>query len=247
MHSAGEYVLFIDDDVIPTSNLIHEHVLTHNEHGSDIVALGPMCTPEDFAMSAWVRWEQAMLLKQYNSMQSGHWKPTARQFYTGNTSLRRSHLLASGGFDHTFRRAEDVELAYRLKNAGLKFIFNPKAIGYHYAERSFNSWMETPYAYGRNDVIFTRDKDQSWLLPTVFEEFHNRNILIQKLVRVCLDRHKVSEYAVSLLRFFSRHSDYLGLERIVQMAHSGLFNLQYYQGISDELGGRISFFEQVQR
>ena len=68
-----------------------------------------------------------------------------------NTSLGSHHIL--GGFDASFRRAEDVELAYRLAKQGLRFLFNPKAIGYHVAERSFNSWIAIPYAYGRNYVI----------------------------------------------------------------------------------------------
>lgn len=244
--ASGEYVLFIDDDVVPTPQLIAEHLAVHARAGGDAIVLGPMLTPSDFRMSPWVRWEQAMLVKQYSSMQSGHWAPTARQFYTGNTSLARQHLLASGGFDPAFRRAEDVELAYRLSRLGLQFIFQPAAVGYHYAERSFRSWMETPYAYGRNDVIFSRDKQQPWLLPAVFTEFQKRNPLIRLLVRLCLDRHSLSRSTVASLKVIGLQSDRLGAERLVEMTHSGIFNLRYYQGIADELGGRKRFFMQVQ-
>lgn len=243
--AAGEYVLFIDDDVVPTPQLVAEHMQMHACEGPDAIVLGPMLTPSGFNMAPWVRWEQAMLVKQYTSMQEGHWAPTARQFYTGNTSLARRHLLASGGFDSAFRRAEDVELAYRLSAQGLRFVFHPAAIGYHYAERSFRSWMETPYLYGRNDVIFTRDKQQRWLLPTVFSEFRIRNPLIRLLVRVCLDRASLSQGTVAGLRLIGQQSDRLGVERLVEMAHSGIFNLRYYQGVADELGGRRRFFAQV--
>ena len=155
------------------------------------------------------------------------------------------HLLKAGGFDEHFRRAEDVELAYRLAQAGLRFIFNAKAIGYHYAERSFRSWMDTPYIYGKNDVIFTRDKHQKWLLPKVYTEFYLRNPLIQWLVRICLDRRNLSTIMSAGLKAAARIGDYLRIERLVQVAYSGLFNLQYYQGIADELGGRTIFLEQV--
>ena len=43
-----------------------------------------------------------MLMKQYSAMLRGDWPATARQFYTGNASLRRSHILAAGGFRRAF-------------------------------------------------------------------------------------------------------------------------------------------------
>jgi glycosyltransferase involved in cell wall biosynthesis len=246
-HATGDLVLFIDDDVVPAPQLIAEHVRIHTTHTDDVIVLGPMLTPDDFPMSRWVRWEQAMLTKQYDAMLAGQYTPTARQFYTGNTSLARTHLLASGGFDENFRRAEDVELAYRLAKRGLQFVFNPDAIGYHYAERSFRSWMEIPYVYGRNDVIFTRDKQQDWLLPEVFNEFHDRNVLVQLLVRLCLDRDTLSKSTVAWLKGISYLADRLGLEWLVQTTHSGIFNLRYYQGVAHEMGGRQRFFAQVEQ
>ncbi len=245
-HSSGEYILFIDDDVVPAAQLIAEHMALHEQAGADVVVLGPMLTPDDFRMSPWVRWEQAMLMKQYQSMQKGRWQPSPRQFYTGNTSLARRHLNASGGFDPAFRRAEDVELAYRLASHNLRFVFHPAAVGYHYAERSFRSWIETPYTYGRNEVIFARDKQQMWLLPAVYEEFHHRHPIVRALVRVCLDRRSISKGVVAWLRVLGQQSDRFGIERMVEMTHSGMFNLRYYQGIADELGGRKIFLSQVQ-
>jgi glycosyltransferase involved in cell wall biosynthesis len=246
-HATGEIVLFIDDDVVPAPELIAEHMRMHTAHAGEVIVLGPMLTPPDFPMSRWVRWEQAMLTKQYNAMRIGKYPPTARQFYTGNTSLARNHLLESGGFDENFRRAEDVELAYRLADRGLQFVFNPDAVGFHYAERSFRSWMEIAYVYGRNDVIFTRDKQQNWLLPEVFNEFHDRNMLVQILVRVCLDRDALSESTIAWLKGISYLGDRLGFERLVQTTHSGIFNLRYYQGVAHEMGGRQHFFAQVER
>ena len=81
-----------------------------------------------------------MLAKQYKAMTRGDCEATARQFYTGNASVLRRHLLAVGGFDSAFRRAEDVEMAYRLDGSWSHFAFEPAAIGLHYAARSFDSW-----------------------------------------------------------------------------------------------------------
>jgi GT2 family glycosyltransferase len=241
----GQLILFVDDDVVPEPELIGQHWQSHQEHGDDVIVLGPMNSPPDFPMSPWVLWEQRMLLKQYESMVQGRWQPTARQFYTGNTSLARHHIVAVGGFDPAFRRAEDVELAYRLADRGLRFVFNPAAVGHHYARRSFNSWLEIPYAYGRNDVIFTQRKGQHWLLPTIMYEFHGRHSLIKLVARLCLDRPRLSAATVQALNSVAHIGHHLRLPFLPRFAYSGIFNLRHYQGIADEIGGRDAFFQGV--
>ncbi len=80
----GDLVLFIDDDVVPTPQLVAEHLCFHAAHEEEVIVLGPMLTPLDTRLSPWAQWEQDMLVKQYEAMLSGSWEPTARQFYTGN-------------------------------------------------------------------------------------------------------------------------------------------------------------------
>jgi GT2 family glycosyltransferase len=242
-HADGEYILFLDDDVIPAPNLIAEHMRLHDEQRS-LVVLGPMLSPTDFRLSPWVAWEQAMLEKQYRAMIQGTWSATPRQFYTGNTSLERSFLITAGGFNERFRRAEDIELGYRLNNLDVKFVFNPLAIGHHYAERSFRSWIETPYAYGRNDVIFSRER-HIWILDTIRTEFKERNPLTQALVRAVLGRPIVSNICIAFLSRLATTCHNKGISHISQAFYSAIFNLRYYQGVSDELGGRSIFFAKL--
>lgn len=239
----GEIILFLDDDVVPEPSLVAEHLATHQQSVKAVVVLGPMLTPPDFTMKPWVRWEQAMLYKQYADMAAGRWEPTARQFYTGNASVARRHLLAADGFDTSLRRAEDVELAYRLAKQGLAFVFNPQAMGYHYAERSFASWRQTPYLYGQNDVIFARDREQRWLIPTVMQEFRRRHRFIKLLIHLCLSRKWISAAVMNGLRSVAGLGNIAGLERLTHWAYSGIFNLCYYQGMADELHGRRAFFQ----
>jgi GT2 family glycosyltransferase len=175
-------------------------------------------------------------------MNAGHWQPTARQFYTGKSSVARRHLVEAGGFDTNFRRAEDIELAFRLTNMGLRFCFNPQAVGCHYAERSFDSWQAIAYAYGRNDVIFTYDKGQDWLLTTIMWEYHQRNPLVKTLASICLDRPTMSKIGVHSLKALAALGMWFNFERVPNVAYSGIFNLNHYQGIADELGGREKFF-----
>jgi GT2 family glycosyltransferase len=233
--AVGEFIVFIDDDVVPEPQLLGEHARSHHEAGRDVVVLGPLLTPEGFEMAPWVRWEQEMLMKQYRALLRGDWPATARQFYTGNASLRRCHILAAGGFDEGFRRAEDVELAYRLANNGLEFVFNIQAAGMHFADRSYRAWLNAAYAYGRNDVIFARDRNQKWLLPTIRREFLERHFLIRSLVRVCKGRSRLTRMASSALKLAADGATLARAGVIERKVYSGLFNLQYYNGFYDEL------------
>jgi GT2 family glycosyltransferase len=233
--AGGEFIVFVDDDLVPEPQLLGEHARSHQEARQDVVVLGPLLTPEGFEMSPWIRWEQEMLMKGYRALLRGDWPASARQFYTGNASLRRSHLLAVGGFDEGLRRAEDVELAYRLANNGLDFVFNIEAAGMHFAERSFRAWLDAAHAYGRNDVIFARDRNQKWLLSAVRQEFQHRHLLIRSLVRVCRGRSRLTEIASSALKLAADAATLLRARGFERFAYSGLFNLQYYTGLFNEL------------
>jgi GT2 family glycosyltransferase len=244
--AAADLLLFIDDDVVPSADLLREHVALLRQNDCQIV-LGPMLTPPDARLEPWVRYEQLMLEKQYQEMIAGQWQATARQFYTGNTSVARRHVLAAGGFDPAFRRAEDVELAYRLKDLGLAFVFNPRAIGYHYAERSFDSWKCIAHDYGRNDVIMTRHKGQEWLLSTILREYRGRSFLVRAVAHLGLDRPAASRAITAALRRLMLAGDRLGSARLIYYACSGIFNLSFYQGVADELGGAQHFWQELSR
>ncbi len=243
--ASAALILFLDDDVLPVPALISEHLRLHAAHGEEAVVLGPMLTPPNYRMSPWVQWEQSMLAKQYEAMRRGDYQPTARQFYTGNASLARRLLIEAGGFDPTFRRGEDVELAYRLEKCGVQFLFNPAAIVYHYAERSFHAWIKTPYDYGKNDAFMTLYKGADWLLPTIYREYHQRHPLIRALARLCLDRTGISRLVLWGLRQVAILSHSFALSALSNMVCSGMFNLRHYQGVADQLGGREQFFAGV--
>ncbi len=242
--AAGAIVLFLDDDVIPAPNLIAEHMRSHQQSANSVV-IGPMLTPEDFQLSPWVSWEQAKLNDYYSKMLSGQYSASSHLFYTGNASLARSVLIASGGFDKSFRRAEDIELANRLEGLGVRFVFNERAVGYHYAERSFRSWMETPYQYGKNNIIFALQKKQAGQLDDVFRDFLSRNLLIRLLVTACLDRPVLGKLIIWGLKWTLVLSDRLKVKAVSLAACSGIFNLRYFQGASDQLNGKKEFFSKL--
>jgi GT2 family glycosyltransferase len=243
-NAAAPLVLFLDDDVVPSSTLVAVHLATHAAHGTYAVVIGPMSPPPEWARSPWVRWEEEKLQWQYDAMTDGEWEATARQFYTANSSLSRELFVATGGFDPIFKRAEDVELGYRLRNRGVRFVFVPAAEVLHYASRQFSAWCRTPYQYGRYDVIMTRDKGHE-ALDLALREFGRRHLLNRALSRVVTGRSALVRVCVALLRVAVLASARIGALRTTSRALSGIFNLLYWQGVCDELGGREALHRSV--
>jgi glycosyltransferase involved in cell wall biosynthesis len=237
----GSIVLFVDDDVVATPRLVEEHVASHEARINDAVVIGPMITPPDFAMQPWVAWEQHMLYKQYDAMNKGVYGPTFRQFYTGNASLPRRRFLDSGGFDARFRRAEDVELAFRLDVDGVAWVWNPNAIGHHYADRPFASWLRTARDYGTNEVVFGRDEQQDPTFERLRTEFAGRSRLIRALARVCAAVPSLEPVVRASLRGVALAAHSAGATRVSEHALSGLFNMTYYCAMAAELGGAGEF------
>jgi GT2 family glycosyltransferase len=239
----GELIVFVDDDVVPDRGLIAAHAAAHAA-AVDSVVIGPMLPPERWRRPAWIRWEEAKLAAEYEAMRQGRYACTPRQFFTGNASLARSRFIAAGGFDHRFGRAEDVELGYRLRDAGLGFVFEPRARVWHYARRTFASWRRTPYEYGRSDVAMGRDKGHE-ALGLAFREFHRRHPMNRALARGCVGRPGVFVAVTLLLRGAVRAADVIGADRPAAAGLSALFNLLYWQGVSDALGGRQAVWRSV--
>lgn len=237
----GELVVFVDDDVVAEPDLLSAHLRAHRELGPKVVVIGPMLDPDDHEMSPWIAWEQRMLAKQYDAMERGVYDATMRQFYTGNASLRREHILAVGGFDTALRRAEDVELAFRLDDHGLVFHFEPEAIGRHYAERPYESWRRTAYDYGRNDIVFARDHGREWIWEFIPDSFGRQHRAIRGLVRMTVASERARRVATRVLERIVSWGPVARRTRLVGYALSGVYAIEFHCGAAEELGSPAAF------
>jgi GT2 family glycosyltransferase len=200
-----------------------------------------MLTPDDHPMSPWVSWEQRMLYKQYDAMEAGRYTATARQFYTGNTSMARELLEAYGGFDETFRRAEDIELAYRLADDGVAFHYRAEARGYHYAERSFAAWRDIAGEYGHNDVVFARYPGRERLGAFLVYSFGQRAFALRILNWVTVSSPAMRRATVASMIVAVRVGERARIPRVTRAALSVVNSVLYFGGMADELGGARQF------
>jgi len=227
-HAAGPFVLFLDDDVVPTSRLVAEHASAHCER-RDLVVMGSMLGDGRERMP-WLRWESVTLAKQYEDMDAGLFKPTPWQFYTGNASLRREHVIQAGGFDPRYRRAEDVELGFRLERLGLTFVFDRRAEGLHLLRRSYAAWLDGARQYGRNDVLFGKVTER------VIAETRTRHRYTRRLIRWGIGHRRLRSAVAPAVKLAAGASFAAGLSGASLAACGAVFNLHYWLGVEEALG-----------
>jgi len=71
-----------------------------------------------------------------------------------NLALVRTELLNLGGFDSQFRQAgDDVDVCWRLIDAGKKIGFAPGAMVWHKRRSSVNAYIKQQQGYGRSEAM----------------------------------------------------------------------------------------------
>lgn len=230
----GELLLFIDDDVEPTPDLLSEHLRLHDRE-ADIVVIGPLASLEHYDQP-WVAWEQAKVEAQYAEMVRGAWEPTFRQFWTGNASVAKHHVVAAGKFDPSFLRAEDIELGRRLHELGLAFRFNPDARGLHHAERSLEAWSNMHESYGTLEVQIFGGLGEEELVETLAGNWSRIHPLSRWLVSHCLESERRYGAARSLLQGWLKLGARAKAPVAAQEVCGALANLIYWDAAVRALG-----------
>lgn len=126
----GQLLLIINDDTICIPEVMAEHKKSHEHYPEENVAiLGKMTISDEVPYSIFTQLHLDATFERFKGKTELDWKA----FITCNLSIHRSFLLKFGLFDENFRVLhEDLELAERLSHHGLKLIYNPMALGYHY-------------------------------------------------------------------------------------------------------------------
>ncbi len=239
-------IVFIDDDVVPAPSLLRLH--RDAQAANPGVVIGRMSCPERARQPLWAQWETRSLERQYDAMITGAYPPLPRQFYTANASVPREALLRAGLFDERFRRAEDVELAYRLHGIGLPFHFEPAADVVHDTPRSLGAWARVAEQYGSYDILMSSHQGRDHILRNIAEEYRwGRSPLLRTLARALAGRAApIAVFKVAALTTI-RAADLVRASRIGLAACSATFNILYWDGACREMGGRAAFWHMVDR
>jgi len=151
--ASGEFLLFLDDDVVASPGLVAEHLrVQHQEGGAGVIGPYPQLLPRRAG-----RFARAMAegrIEYYASLETK--TPTFTSCHTGNFSAPRDAVQAVGGFAEDLPRAVDIELGYRLQQAGLRFVFAPAALGTEDQRESSSDMITDARVRGANALELWR-------------------------------------------------------------------------------------------
>jgi len=134
----GSYCLFIDDDIIPGSKLVREHLQFQRTH-KGVVGIGHITLKVPTAANWFVHAFARGWSNHYNNIAQNPEKISWMDCYGGNFSLPRGAFLEVGGFAQDLPRSHDIELGYRLAQKGMSFVYIPTAIGCQDERKSVRS------------------------------------------------------------------------------------------------------------
>lgn len=139
--ASTDIILFLDDDIRPEPDLLSAHLSAHQDGATALVA-GRVIQP----------WQEGVDFDAATEFHFASLRPGWMDEFIGcNFSIRRDVALALGGFDENFVRVAyrfEAEFAYRLRRAGHRIYFEPKACLHHLkvttgGTRSFGEHLTT--------------------------------------------------------------------------------------------------------
>lgn len=146
--AAHETLVFTHDDVLVERDWLAELVAALGRAGPRGAAIGRVLAAEDrpggFAPALMTSAEPAVY---EGRLRRDVLKPM-------NFAIRRGTLLAVGGFDERlgpgtpFPGAEDSDLGFRLLEAGVRIVYEPRALLRHRAWRPMSELLPLRYGYG---------------------------------------------------------------------------------------------------
>lgn len=198
--AASELVLFLDDDDSIESNFLEEHINAHIAFPSrEVAILGFTHLDRSIDIDPLMRFvtEDGGYLFNYKHAKEGvdlgfDW------FWGGRTSVKKSFLLESGGFNPVFQfGCEDIELGYRLQKRGLKVRYWPKATNIMLRKIGYEAFCERLRRQGRSQFVFSRlHRDraiQDWCeMPRYYAEWGDIEPQLPALVE---SASKLNEWA----------------------------------------------------
>lgn len=125
--SRGDLLLFCDSDLIADPHNVEVHVDLHARQDAILVA-GARYPWEPACTSTFAR---VCYLDEGAARRPPFGARTFQEVASFNLSIKRKDFDALGGFDPKLRAYEDVDLAYRAKQQGMRLVFSEEAFGYH--------------------------------------------------------------------------------------------------------------------
>ena len=159
--ASGEILLFLDDDVAADSELIARHLDHHSAvDGSCRLAVSGriaedrrepfLCHTDKFLQESWEHTLDSFAARLTVPGVASIGEDVERAVSFGlNCSIRREVFLDNGGFDQSIRITdEDMELGLRLYLAGVRFVYEPRAVVTHQSTKDLTTYFRRCWSAG---------------------------------------------------------------------------------------------------
>jgi len=148
--AGGEVVAFLDDDAYPDADWLRYLAASLRADGHAGVG-GPNIPPEDSMVAECVAAAPGGPIHVLISDREAEHVPGC------NMAFRKSALEAIGGFDECFRAAgDDVDVCWRLQEAGWTQGFSAGAVVMHRRRDSVRRYLRQQYGYGKAEALLER-------------------------------------------------------------------------------------------
>lgn len=144
----GEIIAYLDDDAYPDEHWLH--YLAYAYINSSHAAMGgPNIIPsEDGPIATCVANAPGGPVHVLETDEIAEHIPGC------NLSVRRDALLEIGGFDPAYHAAgDDVDVCWRIQEAGYTIGFHPSALVWHHRRNSLQAYWKQQYGYGKAEAL----------------------------------------------------------------------------------------------
>lgn len=156
IHSArAPVVVLIDNDTIPTPNLVSEHIETHRRHPEpETGVLGLVRWSPEVKVTTFMRWLDSGIqfdLASIRELDAG-WG----RFATANVSVKKEFASRVGEFDqeHFPYGYEDTDWAYRASRLGFRLVYNRRAVVDHLRTMDLEFWQRRARRVAHSERMF---------------------------------------------------------------------------------------------
>jgi glycosyltransferase involved in cell wall biosynthesis len=149
--ASGDLVLFTDADCVPTPTWVERMAAPF----ADPAVMGVKGAYRTRQRSLAARFAQCEFEDRYARQLRG---PTIDMVDSYAAGFRRDFFLAAGGYDERFWHAttEDVEISYRMAEAGARLVFAPDALVYHTHPATLRRYLRVKFARGYWKLVVYR-------------------------------------------------------------------------------------------
>jgi len=148
--ATGEYLAFVDDDCIPPADwLVNLSSAVEREPDALIGGHTVNALPESLCSQA----SQTLVdyvYRYYNTVDNGH----NAFFASNNMSVPSAAFRLIGGFDESFRTAEDRELCSRWITGGGRLVYDASVVMKHAHQLDLMTLHRQHFSYGRGALRY---------------------------------------------------------------------------------------------